>query len=166
MSAELETCLGCGLSLPRHDGPSHPYIGASVSCWERFGRLLAREFQDPAYFAVHQVTVDAYAAQHPGGPERRAIQSVGLHLMTLALVIEDGADPRLGPDLHRRMASRPSFEWLEPPDMTGVMTVLDVLEASDPAAHERAVLAWGADVWGAWAAHHETVRAWLKQSFT
>ena len=82
--------------------------------------------------------------------------------MTLALVIEDGADPRLGPDLHRRMVSRPSFEWLRPPDMSGVTTVLDVLEASDPAAHERAVLAWGADVWGAWAAHHETVRAWLK----
>ncbi|MEJ7750749.1 MAG: DUF5946 family protein, partial [Thermoleophilaceae bacterium] len=84
--------------------------------------------QDPAYFAVHQVTVDAFAA--------------------------------------RRMVSRPSFDWSRPPDMSGVTTVLDVLEASDPAAHERAVLAWGADVWGAWAAHHETVRAWLKQSFT
>lgn len=127
--------------------------------------LLAREFQDPAYSGVHQITVDAYAVQHPGRPGRRAIQSVGLHLITLALVIEDGADPRLGPALHKRMVSRPRFQWLTPPDMSGRLTVLDVLEASGPTAHENVVYAWGADVWAAWASHHDTVRAWLDQSF-
>lgn len=161
-----ETCPGCGLSLPRGHGFRHAYIGASPSCWARYGELLAREFQDPAYFSAHQVTVDAYAVQHPGRPERRAIQSVGLHLMTLALVIEDGAAPAAGPALHNRIINRPEFEWLTPPSMRGRLTVLDVLETTDPGSHEEAVYAWGADVWAAWASHHDTVRGWLRQSLS
>jgi hypothetical protein len=42
-----------------------------------YGEMLAREYGDPAYFRVHQLTVDTYAVQHPGPRERRAIQSVG-----------------------------------------------------------------------------------------
>ena len=48
------------------DGPTHPYYGCSPACWARYGEVLAREFQDPAYFGLHQLTVDAYAVQHPG----------------------------------------------------------------------------------------------------
>jgi hypothetical protein len=46
---------------------------------------------------VHPLTVDTYAVQHPGVPERRTSQSLALHLITLCLVIERGADPRDGP---------------------------------------------------------------------
>jgi hypothetical protein len=56
--AALEICPGCGISLPRGDGPGHPYIGATPSCWQRYGELLAREFGDPGYFRVHHTTVD------------------------------------------------------------------------------------------------------------
>jgi hypothetical protein len=90
-------CPGCGALLPVEDGPTHPYMSSSPAGWARYGEVLAREFGDPRYFAWHQLTVDAYAAQHPGVAERRAIQSVGLHLMTLCMVIEDGADTR-GPE--------------------------------------------------------------------
>lgn len=38
---------------------------ADDSCRERFDRCLAREFSDPAYGAVHHLTVAAYVLQHP-----------------------------------------------------------------------------------------------------
>jgi len=156
-------CPGCGLELAARPGaPSHPYIGASPECWALFGELLAREYQDPAYFRVHQLTVDTYAAQHPGVPERRSIQSVGLHLMTLCMVVEDDADPLQGPKLHKRFVSRPVFHWLEPPQPNGRLTVADTLGANSPEEHRDAVHAWARDVWDAWAIHHQTVRSWLE----
>jgi hypothetical protein len=39
------------------------------------------------------------------------------------LVLEDGADPADGPELHRRLAKRPEFGWLEPPERIGELTV-------------------------------------------
>ncbi len=144
----------------------HPYMRSSSACWRRFGEILAREFGDPAYFALHQVTVDTYAVQHPGVAERRAIQSVGLHLMTLCLVLEHGADPREGPKLHRRMVQRPPLQWLDPPPMGDRLKVVDVLPARSPAEHGRLVHAWARDVWEAWAAHHDTVRGWVRHSLS
>jgi len=143
------------------EGPTHAYLRSSPACWARFGEVLAREFGDPAYFAPHQITVDAYAVSHPGVPERRAIQSVGLHLMTLCMVLERGADPRDGPKLHKRMVDRSAFTWLDPPTMDGRMTVAELLPADSPAQHERLVRAWAADVWDAWTPHHDTVQTWV-----
>jgi hypothetical protein len=80
-------CPGCGLVVPATDGPTHEYFGSSPGGRPLFRRAVGREFSDPAYFAVHQVTVDTYAVQHPGRPERRSVQSVGLHLMTLCLFL-------------------------------------------------------------------------------
>ncbi|MFN2467164.1 MAG: DUF5946 family protein, partial [Gaiellaceae bacterium] len=131
-----------------------------------YGEVLAREFGDPRYFAVHQLTVDAYAAQHPGVAERRAIQSVGLHLMTLCMVVEEDADPREGPKLHRRMLGRAAFEWLDPPPTDDGLTVADVLPAQTRSEHERLVRAWAQDVWEAWAPHHQTVRRWVRHSLS
>jgi hypothetical protein len=159
----VSACEGCGLELPVQEGPTHAYLGASAACWALFGAVLAREFGDPAYFRLHQLTVDTYAVQHPGRPERRSIRSVALHLITLCLVLEDGVEPRDGPKLHARLAKRGSFRWLEPPRPNGRLTVADVLRAKTPAEHERAVEAWARDVWAAWQAHHATVRAWIEQ---
>jgi hypothetical protein len=50
--------------------------------------LLAREFSMPSYARFHSLTVDAYTVQHPGVPDRRSIQSVAVHSMSLCLVIE------------------------------------------------------------------------------
>lgn len=164
-TAPQTTCPGCRTVLPAAPGlPTHPYIGASAECWAKYGELLAREYESPAHFGVHQLTVDAYGVQHPGEPERRSIQSVALHLITLGMVIEHGTDPRLGPSIHRRIAGTETFRWLEPPETRGRTTVLDVLAAETPEAHERLVRAWATDVWQAWATHHPTVRTWIERS--
>lgn len=160
----MTACQGCGLVLPERRGPAHPYLGCSPSCWAVYGEVLAREYGDPAFFRVHQLTVDTYAVQHPGVPERRSIQSVALHLITLCLVIEEGTDPSDGPTLHRRLAKRSRFDWLAPPRPNGRITISDVRGAANAAEHGRLVHAWARDVWAAWAPHHATVRRWIDNS--
>jgi hypothetical protein len=89
---------------------------------------------------------------------------VALHLMTLGMVLERRLDPALAPRLHRQMAARPAFTWLEPPSMEGRMNVVDVLAARDPETHQRLIRQWAADVWEAWSPHHETIWKWVDLS--
>lgn len=138
----LSTCSGCGLVLPEVTGPTHPYMQSSPACWATYGEVLARSYEDPQRRRVHQLMVDAFAVQHPGAPDRRSVQSVGIHLMTLCLVLERGANPQEGPRLHKHMVKRPVFHWLEPPPRRGDITVNDVHAAVDAAGHIEAVEAW------------------------
>lgn len=158
-------CPGCGLQSPVSAGPTHPSMRSSPGCWAAFGEVLAREFSDPAYFPLHQVTVDTYAGSHPGGRDRRAVQTTALHLMTLQLVLEQRADASVGRVLHKRMIERlPALTWLEPPVVYGRMTAADVLRAASAAEHLRLIRRWAEDVWAAWEPHHPTVRAWVRES--
>ena len=136
-----ETCPGCGLVLAPGAGPTHPYIGASPSCWALYGEQLAREYErwDPE---EHRLSVDTYAVQHPGGDDRRARQSVAYHLTALCLAV-----------LRRVTTAAAEFPRLEPPSPNGTITVRDVLDGTP-------VRAWAEDVWAAWAAHHQAARAW------
>lgn len=114
--------------------------------------------------AFQQLVVDAYAVQHPGGDDPRAVQSVGIHLMTLCMFIEQGTDPALGTRLHRRMVRRPVFHRLNPPASRGALTVLNVrLDASADQVRLHAY-GWAQEAWRAWKAHHVTVRGWLTDS--
>jgi hypothetical protein len=158
----MSACPGCGLDLPEHDGPTHPYIGASPACWALYGELLAREYGELNYPPSHRLTVDVYAVQHPGLPERRAIQSVAVHLIALCLVLErEVATVTVRHLMDRILRAGPRFDWLEPPSPNGTVTVRDVLGSRDLAEHKQAVDRWAADVWEAWAPHHERVRGWI-----
>ena len=155
------TCPGCGLTALKAAGPAPQEQAASAACWAAYGQLLSRSYTDRNYWAVHQIVVDAYAAQHAGGTSRREVQAVALCLMTLCLFIEHDVDPVQGPALHKRMvARRPDFTWLTPPAQHSLMTVADVLTAQDADQHCRLVGKWGNQVWRAWAPHHATIRAW------
>jgi len=116
MEHDAETvCPGCRVRLPAVEAPVHPYMTCSPACWVRYGDLLAAQYANPERMAFHQLVVDTYAVQHPDGDDPRAIQSVGIHLMTLCLFLERGTDPALGTRLHRRMIDRPAFHQLKPP---------------------------------------------------
>jgi hypothetical protein len=155
----LETCPDCGVELPVADGPVHPYLGGSASCWALYGEILAREYSDPRYMRVHRLTVDAYAAQHPGEAERRSIQSVWVHLAGLFLTLEKGLPPEA---VTRVIASitrgSHALPWLEPPRSYAV-TVADAVLAADEDMHARIVRRWAQDVWDAWTVHQAPVRA-------
>jgi hypothetical protein len=160
----VERCPGCGVELPVHDGPVHRYMESSPACWAAYGELLAREYGDPAYMAVHRLSVDAYAVQHPGRPSPQSIRSVGVHLLALHAVLEEGSTPAEATRLMQRSLGKLRFEWLEPPADLGSVRVTDVLEAADAGAHVRTVDAWARTAWQAWSAHHPRVRSWAQQA--
>lgn len=150
-------CAGCGLVAGPAAGPTHPYIGASPGCWARFTELHVLG----AAPASGQLLVDTYAAQHPGVAQRRAAQSVCVHLISLCAALERGWPPERGPELLRRAVSgRPDWPWLDPPSPLARITVEDVLRADGT---QRGHLAgrWAADVWSAYEPHHVRVRGWL-----
>ena len=163
----MSTCPGCGLRADEAAGPTPEEHLASAACWALYGKVLARSYTDPDYHAVHQMVVDAYAAQHAGGLSRREVQSVALCLMTLCLFVEDGVDPAQGPALHKRMvAHRPDFAWLAPPNQPDSMTGANVLSADDKDDYCLLVRKWGCQVWQAWAPHHATIKAWNTQALS
>ena len=158
-------CPGCGASLPASEGPTHAYLNASPACWGLFGEVLAREFSDRERFTVHQLTVDTYAAQHSGGPDPRAQRSLALHLMTLCMFVERGADPRAGPALHKHMVGRRIQAPLEPPAPNDGLTVAYAHQATTADEHIERIWTWARDVWHAWAPHHDTIHRWIDESF-
>ncbi len=158
-------CPGCGAGVPDIEGPTHPYIGAAPACWRRYGDVLAREYGEFNYPECHRLTVDTYAAQHPGRPSRRAIQSVDVHLISLHLSLEaDLGAAALVAGLRNALRHADEFKWLEPPSFAATMTVFDVAGASDLEDHQRLVREWAGSVWRAWSPHHATVRSWADKA--
>ena len=156
-----EICDACGGRFPATEGPTHRYMRSSSGCWSVFGEVLAREYGDPAYGALHRLTVDTYAAQHPGTPSPQSIRSVGFHLVRLHLILEHDLDMRRANEAMlaiRRVKTR--FAWLAPPIMRDVLSVAHVHGATAPEEHTRRVKEWAASVWAAWSSHHESVRRW------
>lgn len=155
----LEPCFSCGAPAPGGDGPTHPYMTSSAGCWGLYGQVLANQYapghRDPG---LHQTIVDAYACQHPGQPERRAIQSVNSHLVSLYLVYEKGLAATHATAALKRIVEDASlvatFQWLEPPSFQGTLTVADVAAAASASERQRLVRAWGEAVWNAWRVRH------------
>lgn len=159
-------CPVCARTQLADDPAPHPYMTASPACWSAFERLLGAQYGDPARMGFHQLVVDAYAAQHPGDTDPRAIRSVGIHLMTLALFLDYGVDPALGTRLHRQMVQRPAFGWLERPKApSDNLLAVDHVPLDGPVglARERAT-AWARTVWAWWSPQHEVVEGWLRTS--
>lgn len=155
----LAACPGCGALVPDGPGPTHAYIGASPGCWAAWGEVQAHSFASPAIAAVQPLAVDVYAVQHPGLAERRAIQSVWVHLVSLCLIVEGGRTPAEGIRAKQLLlAGERSFARLEPPVGPYAMTVLDVASVEQDAV-PREVRRWAETTWAAWRAHHAAVRA-------
>ncbi len=160
-SGGLAACPGCGDRLPEIDGARHPYVGASSACWTRFAELSATLPQGGT--PLRRLVTDAYMVQHPGVPERRAIQSVGVHLVGLCLVLEGGLPPDdLSATIQRLLARPPAWRWLDPPEPNGLLTMasLEAARREGGRVLADAIDAYVRGVWDAWAAHHAQVVAW------
>lgn len=158
-------CPGCGAVFPEIDGPVHEYMESSPACWRAFGEVLAREYGDARLYRVHRLSVDSYAVQHPGGDSRQAVQSVGVHLARLCLLLERGLSPEQANDAMLRIARAKSsmFKLVRPPFL-GAITVADVLAARGVEQHVEAVMAWARSAWDAWSEQHESVRRWHRRT--
>lgn len=134
------------------------YFHASPECWTVFGEVLAAEYSNAVLFGqVHQITVDAYAAQHAGG--RHPDKSVGIHLSGLYLAfVKDVRPMGIAPFLQEIANSVTAWPTFPPPAATASRTVLDVaLCAGDWETHVRTVREWAFDVWRSWHPQHRVV---------
>jgi hypothetical protein len=111
---------------------------------------------------LHQLTVDAYGAQHAGSPtgERRVVYSV----VGLCLAVEHGWTGTQVRELHARMGP-PQPAWprfIDPAPGPATLTVLDVAMAGvrrdSVEGHERAIDTWARAVWDSWAPRHAEIR--------
>lgn len=165
MDSHLIPCIGCGALVPNTDGPTHAYIGASPGCWAVFGEVQAREAGDSRYAEVRQCTVDTYAVQHPGKPERRSTQSVTVHLISLCTLVERGFESTAAiRAIRSALKFRDSFEWLTPPESLGDVTILYVRDATTPQTHTSRVREWASSVWRAWSPHHQVIHKWAAEA--
>lgn len=134
-------CIGCGGSFADNDGPTHPYMLSSAGCWARYGQVLAREYGDPALFgAVHRLTVDAYALQHPGLPgDPRANRSVWIHFAALHAILSQGLSHA---DATARLAkiARHDFPPLPPAPRHGI--TLASLNLATGSTHVAEITRW------------------------
>jgi len=156
-----DSCPGCGAALADDpNGPHHKYMTASSGCWQAFGEILAAEFGRPGWGHEHRLTVDTYAAQHPGEGDRRQRQSVAIHLVALCHRLERGLDAHsLLAATQRMTAEKREWPRLTAPH-TYDLTVVDVLGASTAEEHLALVRRWAEATWEAWSDEHATVRGW------
>ena len=167
----LGPCVGCGAMLPVMPGSAtHRYMLSSAACWATFNSL-----QDPdrplGFAPFNTLTVDAYAAQHPGeASSPQAINSVGIHLLVLHGVLERGFGPnqalwlRQRPNRSGSVAKHDRFHWLTPPSFASCLRVADVVAGATLAERSKLVEAWVKSVWGAWrAVHGDQVTAWFER---
>jgi hypothetical protein len=167
MAEQLISCIGCGALVPEQTGPTHRYLESAPGCWAIYGEVLAREYSDPAFMAIHRLTVDTYAVQHPGTPSPQSIQSVGIHLLRLYLILERGFNDAAAANIMTALTRQKGlFHWLTPPRSLGDKTVLHVWNARGAAEHTQAVREWARSAWTAWGPHHEQVKRWLPEGLS
>lgn len=147
MSTELRPCPRCEALVPEIESSTHRYIGDLAGCWAAYGKLSEKETGDFRYMSSHQMTVDAYCAQHPGTHSPQSIRSVAVRLVGLHLQLEREPSTEGLYAARQRVASlskerRLDLVWLEPPGSLGRVTVLHMLEAEDPEEYRERASRW------------------------
>lgn len=153
-------CSGCGLELPASGWTLDRPLDASPECWQLYGEVVGFETGHLELVRdLHQLTVDAYLAQHARAPIGVAYALIGLHLALDRGV--PGVDVRVA---HQRLG-RPDRSWprLPAPPLPRGLTVFEVATAGlmvgSVRGHAEGVRRWACSVWQAWSPHHAPVAA-------
>jgi Family of unknown function (DUF5946) len=156
-------CPGCGLRLPGlRDEASNPQVNASTECQRLCHELSLYTLSHGDAFFIHQVAVDAYAAQH-AGPASKTI-TIAFALVGLCLLLERGYTGKAVQRTHMRFANRSKrWPWFDPPAHRGSVTVADVLGVVPGSERDTAIMRWATSVWLAWEQQHPAVRTLIDQ---
>jgi hypothetical protein len=158
-------CFGCGAKSLDIEGECHKYMLSSPGCWEMYTEAMEREYSDLRYWKAHQFTVDSYACQHVGKKEdKRAVNSVNIHLAALYGIFEKGLSldqaPKLRSQFSQFYKGTDLLEWLEPPQSFGELTIYEIWNNEDVNLHFDLAKQWAKSVWEAWAHQHGQI-IWL-----
>ncbi|HHL19997.1 MAG TPA: hypothetical protein ENJ52_00550 [Aliiroseovarius sp.] len=161
-SGDMGKCMGCGFE-GEHSGPLHAYMSFSPACWARYGEILAREFSDQDYFTGHRLLVDACCGQHSIGPDRRARQSLNIHLAALMLHFEDHASKSDIVAFLSNAARIKEFDGLETPPASTQVSMDAIYAATNAREHNEAVAEYAHQVYRAWEPHFPVFRALIER---
>ena len=157
-----DTCTWCGLVTEKIEGPTHEYLAATPGCWAKFGEILAREYENFEYMAVHNLTADAYALQHPGVEEPRTVSSANVHLVSLYAYFEKNIPVHELSQIKQKITKyKNEFVWLAPPDFLTQIKISDVLAASNPEEYKEIIHKWAKYVFDGWGEHHKAANKLL-----
>jgi hypothetical protein len=119
---------------------------------------LAHALTDPAF--IHQHVVDAFAAQH--ADDRSKPISLWFALAGLYLHLEKGLTGRQVQRAHMQLA-RHKIQWpsCALPTERGSITAVEVMAAAPGPGRDRAIDAWCAAVWNAYAETRNAVIEFL-----
>jgi hypothetical protein len=154
-------CVGCEAMVAGGEGPSHPYMLSAAGCWEQYCSLeeWKSRLSGEESIGIVQNLVDSFAVQHATNTDRRNVQSVAVHPMSLCSGLERDATGRQRRARIGRWVGR-DYPVLDPRPAGYPITISDVADA--PAATRPSTIERLAQTaWSAWSAHHDTVRAWL-----
>ena len=132
--------------------------GGLAACQRDFEALQARELAAPSSYATHRLMVDAYSLQHP---ERYclSVKSYAAHLTGMLAAMEHAGKPEVLRTFQRWLSNAPKLDKPPLPDERGDVTLAFVLAATDRVTMDRAIHAWAASAWQAYAPWHASPRA-------
>lgn len=124
-------CPGCKAMVPNLHGKTFKrHIGTIEGCWQNYCAVIAREQELGVAQEFGSLTINAYAAQHPGVPLGQAIQSVNIHLIGLYCVFEKNMSPEQAViSMQKMMKNTGKFTWLTPPDLSDTIKIDALLHA-------------------------------------
>ena len=156
-------CPGCGLCSERHELVRDPEPGASAQCLAVRDELSFYTLGHGGAYFIHQLLVDAYAAQHATATSKPI--TTAFALIGLFLFAERGFTGREVQRAHMALARRRrNWPQFEPPQSRGTLTVAHVVAVPPGEGRDAMLKLWAESVWAAWGKDHarvaELVRRW------
>ena len=159
VAQQYSICPGCGARLSVSDDAfADARYNASPECWQLYGEMTAYTVTRGYETFIHQLAIDAYAAQHFG----KNVRPIGnfFPLITLCVAAEKGYTGRQAQHLHMLLAKRSkTFPTFTPPAYVGAITIADVMQAQPGEPRDAMIHQWVQSVWEAWSAEHVRVRS-------
>ena len=161
MVTTLVICPGCGVKINSEETEQEKDFLASHACWNLYLELSYYTLMLQDGYFIHQLIVDAYAAQHY--KENMKPITITFALVGLYLVNVKKVSGKTVQEVHIKLANK-SKTWplFALPITKSSITVKDVLEAPDDQKQET-IKKWSQSVWNIW--HHEenTIAALLQK---
>lgn len=169
MEEEYINCFSCGAKSLNLEGSVHPYMLSDPGCYEMFNEVLEKEYSDFNYAKAHHYTVDAYASQHPGEPTNpKAVNSVGVHLVSLYFLFERNMDITLAADIKMDFSQfhkkHKIISPLKKPSSLGDISIFNIWDNENPDRHFELCKEWARCTWNVWKAEHlSMVEQWATE---
>ncbi|MBI3579003.1 MAG: serine/threonine protein kinase [Ignavibacteriales bacterium] len=161
---DSDLCSGCGILLPNPEFSTKSRYSSSAACWNLYGELTAYTLSNAGPDFLHQIVVDAYAAQHAGVSSPNI--STAFALIGLCLVFESGYTGRQVQNAHRMLAAR-SKSWpsFSPQRLAKALTVKNVIDAEPGIRRDEMIRRYAKSVWEAWSDEHTRVKRVITKYF-